>query len=128
MTEAAELKMLLSEMESKVELLEREVEFLKKDKSESEEKIRNLEKKIRALEKKELRYGGLKEKAGVAKNVIRELNQKVDTVNGGVNGNGVIARDGKGVKGLNIQWPMVVVGSTVVVAAAVICVFYKKRR
>ncbi|KAL1307604.1 hypothetical protein HN51_049504 [Arachis hypogaea] len=190
--EAAELRKLLSENESKVELL-------KKDKSESEEKIRDLEKKIGALEKKdidernkwtrveeelrekiqekekevlelgqkikevenfakskssdmeewvkeklslqealkkseerekslELFVARLKEEAGVAENVIRGLNQKVDTVNGGVKGNGVIARDGKGVKGLNVQWPMVAAGSTVVAAAAVICVFYGKRR
>ncbi|KAL4305109.1 Peroxisomal and mitochondrial division factor [Arachis hypogaea] len=141
MVEAAELRKMLLEMESKVELLEREVEFLKKDKSENEEKIRVLEKKIGALERKdvdernkwtriekelrekiqekenevkkklslrealkkseerekslELFVAQLKEEAGVAENVIRGLNQKVDTVNGGVNGNGVIARDGK---------------------------------
>nr|XP_025625312.1 peroxisomal and mitochondrial division factor 1-like [Arachis hypogaea] len=54
MAEAAELRKLLSEIESKVEFLEREVKFLKKDKSESEEKIRDLEKKIGALEKKDV--------------------------------------------------------------------------
>ncbi|RYQ84121.1 hypothetical protein Ahy_B10g103048 [Arachis hypogaea] len=37
-----------------------------------------------------------------------------------VNGNGVIARDGKWVKGLNVQWPVVVIGSTVVAATVVI--------
>ncbi|RYR34449.1 hypothetical protein Ahy_A10g049344 [Arachis hypogaea] len=157
MAEAAELRKLLSEIESKVEFLEREVKFLKKDKSESEEKIRDLEKKIGALEKKdveeevrekiqekekdvlelgqkikevesfanskssdmeewvkeklslqealkkseerekslELFVVRLKEETGVGENVIRGLNQKVDIVNGGVNGNGVIARDGK---------------------------------
>ncbi|RYR71807.1 hypothetical protein Ahy_A02g006029 [Arachis hypogaea] len=121
MTEAAELKMLLSEMESKNSDMEEWV----KQKLSLQEELKTSEEREKSLE---LFVAQLKEKAGVAKNVIRELNQKVDTVNGGVNGNGVIARDGKGVKGLNIQWPMVVVGSTVVVAAAVICVFYKKRR
>ncbi|RYR70825.1 hypothetical protein Ahy_A02g005129 isoform A [Arachis hypogaea] len=147
MTEAVELRKLLPEMESKVELLDREVEFLKMDKFLSKEKIRDLEKIIGALEKKELGYGGeelkkskegekslelfvarLKEEARVAENVIRELNQKVDTVNGGVNKNGVIARDKKRVKDLNIQWPVVVAGSTIVATTAVICVFYEKHR
>ncbi|KAL4349970.1 hypothetical protein AHAS_Ahas10G0095200 [Arachis hypogaea] len=45
-------------------------------------------------------------------------------VNGGVNGNEVIARDGKGVKGLNVQWPVVAAGSTVVAAAAVIWFYF----
>ncbi|XLR54986.1 hypothetical protein S83_005658 [Arachis hypogaea] len=126
MTEAVELRKLLPEMESKVELLDREVEFLKMDKFLSKEKIRDLEKIIGALEKKELGYGG--EEARVAENVIRELNQKVDTVNGGVNKNGVIARDKKRVKDLNIQWPVVVAGSTIVATTAVICVFYEKHR
>ncbi|XP_057739893.1 peroxisomal and mitochondrial division factor 1-like [Arachis stenosperma] len=162
MAEAAELRKLLLEMESKVELLEREVKFLKKDKTKSEEKIRDLEKKIRALEKKdvdernkwtrveeelwekiqemekeealkkseerekslELFVVRLKEEAGVVENVIRGLNQKVDTMNGGVNGNGVIARVEKGVKGLNIQWPVVVAGSTVVAATVVIWFYF----
>ncbi|QHN82064.1 hypothetical protein HN51_058743 [Arachis hypogaea] len=54
MAEAAKLRKLLLEIESKVKLLEREVEFLKKDKSKSKGKIRNLEKKIGALEKKDV--------------------------------------------------------------------------
>ncbi|XP_057730400.1 peroxisomal and mitochondrial division factor 2-like [Arachis stenosperma] len=195
MTEATELRKLLSKMESNVKLLEREVKFLKKDKSESEKKIRDLEKKIGALEKKdvdernkrtrveeelrkkiqekenevlelgqktnevesfanskssnmeewvkeklslqealkkseerekslELFVARLKEEARVAENVIRGLNQKVDTVNGGVNGNWVIARDGKGVKGLNVYWPVVAIDSTFVAAAVVIWFYF----
>ncbi|XP_015944428.1 peroxisomal and mitochondrial division factor 2-like [Arachis duranensis] len=195
MAEAAALRKLLLEMESKVKLLEREVEFLKKDKSKSEEKIRDLEKKIGALEKKdvdernkwtrveeelrekiqemekkvlklgqktkevesfanskrsdmeewikeklslqealkkfkerekslELFVARLKVEAGVVENVIRGLNQKVDTVNGVVNGDGVIARVEKGVKGLNVQWPVVVAGSTVVAATVVIWFYF----
>ncbi|KAL4275974.1 hypothetical protein AHAS_Ahas20G0160800 [Arachis hypogaea] len=57
-----------------------------------------------------------------------DMEEWVDTVNGGVNGNGVIARDGKWVKGLNVQWPVVVIGSTVVAATVVIYVFSGKRR
>ncbi|KAL1336936.1 hypothetical protein AAHE18_10G098500 [Arachis hypogaea] len=195
MAEAAALRKLLLEMESKVKLLEREVEFLKKDKSKSKEKIRDLEKKIGALEKKdvdernkwtrveeelrqkiqemekevlklgqknkevesfanskrsdmeewikkklslqealkkfeerekslELFVARLKVEAGVVENVIRGLNQKVDTVNGVVNGDGVIARVEKGIKGLNVQWPVVVAGSTVVAATVVIWFYF----
>ncbi|MED6137072.1 hypothetical protein PIB30_061502 [Stylosanthes scabra] len=69
------------------------------------------------------------EEAGKTEDLIRGLNQRVvEAVNGGVNGNGVVAREGKVVKGLNVQWPVVAAGSTVVAAAVVICVFHGKRR
>ncbi|MED6148767.1 hypothetical protein PIB30_055972 [Stylosanthes scabra] len=71
----------------------------------------------------------LREAAGETEDLIKGLNQRVvEAVNGGVNGNGVVAREGKVVKGLNVQWPMVAAGSTVVLVAVVICVFYGKRR
>ncbi|KAL4300273.1 hypothetical protein AHAS_Ahas17G0184400 [Arachis hypogaea] len=66
----------------------------------------------------------LKEEAGVAEIVIRRLNQKVDTMNCGVNGNGVIARDEKGVKDLNVHWPVVAAGSTVVATVVVIWFYF----
>ncbi|RYR51246.1 hypothetical protein Ahy_A06g026268 [Arachis hypogaea] len=113
MAETAELRKLLLEMKFKSSDME---EWVK-------EKL-NLRKALKKSDEREkslkLFVAQLKEEAGVAENVIRGLNQKVDTVNGGVNGNRVIARDGKRVKGLNVQWPVVAVGSTVVAAAAVI--------
>ncbi|KAL4337848.1 hypothetical protein HN51_047950 [Arachis hypogaea] len=149
MAEAAELRKLLPEMESKVELLEREVEFLKKDKSENEEKTRDLEKKIGALEKKDVDERNkltrieeeLRGKIQEKEMEVLELRQKtkevesfakfeelgyggVDTVNGGVNENGVISRDGKGVKCLKVQLPVVAVGSTVVAATAMIWFYF----
>ncbi|XLR25454.1 hypothetical protein S83_053354 [Arachis hypogaea] len=88
MVEAAELRKMLLEMESKVELLEREVEFLKKDKSENEEKIRVLEKKIGALERKDVDERNkwtriekeLREKIQEKENEGLELGQKTKEV------------------------------------------------
>ncbi|QHN82065.1 uncharacterized protein DS421_20g692400 [Arachis hypogaea] len=74
-----------------------------KEKLSLQEALKKSEEREKSLELFVVR---LKEEAGVSENVVRGLNQKVDTVNGGVNGNGVIARDGKRVKGLNVQWPV----------------------
>ncbi|XLR68520.1 hypothetical protein HN51_015572 [Arachis hypogaea] len=146
MAETAELRKLLLEMKFKVEeelrekIQEKKKEglelgqktkemesFANSKSSDMEEWVKeklNLRKALKKSDEREkslkLFVAQLKEEAGVAENVIRGLNQKVDTVNGGVNGNRVIARDGKRVKGLNVQWPVVAVGSTVVAAAAVI--------
>ncbi|QHO18826.1 Peroxisomal and mitochondrial division factor [Arachis hypogaea] len=130
-----------SESEEKIRDLEKKIGALEKKDVDERNKWTRVEEELRekiqekenneVLKKSEEREKSLelfvvwlKEEAGVAENVIRGLNQKVDTVNGGVNGNGVISRNGKGVKGLNIQWPVVAVGSTVVAAAAVIWFYF----
>ncbi|KAL4359414.1 hypothetical protein AHAS_Ahas08G0075000 [Arachis hypogaea] len=92
-----------------------------KEKLSLQEALKKSEEREKSLE---LFVARLKEEARVAENVIRGLNQKVDTVNGGVNGNWVIARDGKGVKGLNVHWPVVAIDSTFVAAAAVIWFYF----
>ncbi|RYR28054.1 hypothetical protein Ahy_B01g052152 [Arachis hypogaea] len=109
------------EEELREKIQEKENNVLELGQKTKEEVLKKSEEREKSLE---LFVVWLKEEAGVAENVIRGLNQKVDTVNGGVNGNGVISRNGKGVKGLNIQWPVVAVGSTVVAAAAVIWFYF----
>ncbi|RYR68468.1 hypothetical protein Ahy_A03g014960 [Arachis hypogaea] len=117
MAETTELRKLLPEMESKSSDIEEGV----KEKLNLQEALKKSEEREKSLE---LFVARLKEEVGVAENVIRGLNQKVDTVNGGVNRNRVIGRDGKRVKGLNVQWPVVAAGSTVVAAAAVIWFYF----
>lgn len=107
----SELEKALRESEEKVTSLESDVILLREEAGEAEKVIRLLS-----------------EKAGEAEKVIRSLNEKtVETVRSGVNG--MHGDEGKGLKGLNLQWP-VVAGSTgaVVVAAAAIYVCYAKRR
>ncbi|MED6217912.1 hypothetical protein PIB30_022052 [Stylosanthes scabra] len=103
-----------------------EMEEWVKEKLSLQEALKGSEERAKSLESIVAR---LREEAGETEDLIRGLNQRVvEAVNGGVNGNGVVAREGKVVKGLNVQWPVVAAGSTVVAAAAVICVFYGKRR
>ncbi|XP_015950023.1 uncharacterized protein LOC107474889 [Arachis duranensis] len=89
MAEAAKLRKLLPEMESKSSDME---EWVKEKLS-----LQEILKKSKGREKSlELFVARLKEEAGVAENVVRGLNQKVDTENSGVNENRVIVGMGIG--------------------------------
>ncbi|RYQ96390.1 hypothetical protein Ahy_B08g092135 isoform A [Arachis hypogaea] len=82
MSEAVELRKLLPKMESKSSNMEEWVN----EKLSLQEALKKSEEREKSLE---LFVARLKEEPGVAEKVIRGLNQKVDTVNSGVNGNGV---------------------------------------
>ncbi|KAL4390498.1 hypothetical protein AHAS_Ahas03G0151100 [Arachis hypogaea] len=119
--EGLELGQKTKEVERFANLKSSDIEEGVKEKLNLQEALKKSEEREKSLE---LFVARLKEEVGVAENVIRGLNQKVDTVNGGVNRNRVIGRDGKRVKGLNVQWPVVAAGSTVVAAAAVIWFYF----
>ncbi|XP_015949957.1 peroxisomal and mitochondrial division factor 2-like [Arachis duranensis] len=119
--EVLELGQKTKEVESFANSKSSDMEEWVKEKLSLQEALKKSEEREKSLE---LFVARLKEEAGVAENMIIGLNQKVDTVNGGVNGNRVIARDEKRVKGLNVQWPVVAAGSTVVAAAAVIWFYF----
>lgn len=114
-----ELEKAVVEKKSELEELVREKLSLEKAVRESEERALSLESNIVQL----------REEAGEAEKVIRSLNEKaVETVNRDVNG--IHGGEGKGLKGLKMEWPVVAAGSTgaVIAAAAVIYVCYGKRR
>ena len=114
----------IKELENFADSKKSELEEWLKEKLSLKEALKGSEERARSLE---LSVARLREEAGEAENVIRSLNEKfVKSVNGGMNGNGVVGGEGKGLK---VQWPVLAAGSTgaIVAVAAVIYVYGKRR-
>ncbi|KAE9596344.1 hypothetical protein Lalb_Chr17g0348301 [Lupinus albus] len=103
---------------SESEVWNTEKSILQEALRESKEKVKNLE----------LNFARLRDEAGEAEKVIGSLKERaVEIVNGDVNGT---HGEEKGLKGSNLQWPVVAAGSTgaVIAVAALSYACYAKRR